>query len=142
MYFDTEREEMSDGTREDTTGSVQIEEIKRAIMEQLLVTNLSPVRAHNRHGDGWGVSQRCSACEEYDRCGKKQESPVQISTRHPTELACLQDLLQRLKDRHVDCTEALTKKNCRCSCECKYTNCAGGDDAVPAGQKTRTNRAR
>jgi hypothetical protein len=58
MYFDTEREEMSDGTREDTTVSVQIEEIKRAIMEQLLVTNLSPVRVHNRHGDGWGFSQR------------------------------------------------------------------------------------
>jgi hypothetical protein len=51
MYFDTEREEMSDGTREDTTTSVQIEEIKRDILEQLFVTNLSPVHAHNGHGD-------------------------------------------------------------------------------------------
>jgi hypothetical protein len=110
MYFDTEREEMSDGTREDTTTSVQIEEIKRDILEQLFVTNLSPVHAHNGHGDGWGVSQRCSACEEYDSCGKKQESPVQISNRHPTELACLQKLLQRLQDRHVDCAETLAKK--------------------------------
>ena len=74
------------------------------------MTKLSPVRAHNGHGDGWGVSLRCSACEEYDRCGKKQESPVQISSRHPTELAYLQELLKRLQDRHVDCAEALTKK--------------------------------
>jgi hypothetical protein len=66
------------------------------------VTKLSPVRAHNGHGDAWGVSLRC--------CVKKQESPVQISTRNPTELACLQELLKRLQDRHVDCAEALTKK--------------------------------
>jgi hypothetical protein len=45
-----------------------------------------------------------------NRCGKKQEPPVQISSRHPTELACLQELLKRLQDRHVDCAEALTKK--------------------------------
>jgi hypothetical protein len=29
---------------------------------------------------------------------------------HPTELACLQELLRRLKDRHVDCAEAVAKK--------------------------------
>jgi hypothetical protein len=80
---------MIDGTREDTTASVQIEEFKLAILALPFVTKLSPVRAHNDHGDGWGVSLRCSACEEYESCGKKQESPVQISTRHPTELACL-----------------------------------------------------
>jgi hypothetical protein len=28
----------------------------------------------------------------------------------PTELACFQELLKRLQDRHVDCDEALTKK--------------------------------
>jgi hypothetical protein len=35
---------------------------------------------------------------------------VRLSSRHPTELACLQELLKRLQDRHVDCAEALTKK--------------------------------
>ena len=51
------------------------------------MTKLSPVRAHNGHGLGRGVSLRCCAGEEYDSCGKKQESPVQISSRQPTELA-------------------------------------------------------
>ncbi len=46
---------MSDGTREDTTVSVQIEEFKRAIRALSFVTKLSPVREHNGHGDGWGV---------------------------------------------------------------------------------------
>ncbi len=55
---------------------------------------LSPVRAHKGHGDGWGVSLTCSVCEEYDRCGKKQEPPVQVSTVHPTELVCLEELLK------------------------------------------------
>ncbi len=35
---------MRDGTREDTTVSVQIEEIKRAIRTLPFVTKLSPVR--------------------------------------------------------------------------------------------------
>ena len=43
---------MSDGTRWDTTTSVQIEELKRAIRALPFVTKLSPVRAHNGHGDG------------------------------------------------------------------------------------------
>ena len=77
---------MREGTREDTTGSVQIEEFKRAILALPFVTKLSPVRSHNDHGDGWGVSLRCSTSEEYDSCGKKQESPVHISSRDPTEL--------------------------------------------------------
>ena len=101
---------MSEGTREDTTASVQIEEIKGAIRALPFVTKLSPVRAHKSHGGGWGVSLRCSACEEYDSCGKKQEPPVQVSSVHPTELACLQELLRRLQDRHVDCAEAVAKK--------------------------------
>ncbi len=29
---------------------------------------------------------------------------------HPTELACLQELLKRRQDRHVDCVEAVVKK--------------------------------
>ena len=104
------KEEMSDGNREDTTASVQIEEIKCAIRALPFVTKLSPVRAHKSHGAGWGVSLTCSACEEYDSCGKKQEPPVQVSSVHPTELAFLQELLKRLQDRHVDCAEALAKK--------------------------------
>ncbi len=42
---------------------------------------------------------------------KKQESPVQISIRNPTELILFQELLKRLQDRHVDCDESLTKKS-------------------------------
>ena len=112
MYFDTslKTSRMSDGTREDTTVSVQIEEIKRATRALPFVTKLSPVRTHKSHGDGWGVSLRCSACEEYDNCGKKQEPPVQVSSVHPTELACLQELLKRLQDRHGECAQAVAKK--------------------------------
>ncbi len=47
---------------------------------------------------------------KYDSCGKKQESPVQVSSRHPTELACLQELLKRLQDRHVDYAQTVAKK--------------------------------
>ncbi len=64
----------------------------------------------NSHGHGYRVSLRCFSCEEYDSCGKKQESPVQVSSRHPTELAFLQELLKRLQDRHVEYSETLTKK--------------------------------
>jgi hypothetical protein len=64
----SEREEINDGTREDTTASVQIEELKRAIRALPFVTKLSPVRVHNGHGDGWGVSLRSSSYEEYDSC--------------------------------------------------------------------------
>ena len=91
--------------------SVQIEEIKRAIRALPFVTKLSPVRAHKSHGAGWGVSLRCSACDEYDSCGKKQEPPVQVSSVHPTELACLQELLKRLQDRHGECAQAVAKKD-------------------------------
>ncbi len=90
------KEEMSIGNREDNTASVQIEEIKCAI------TALACA--------GWGVSLTCSVCEEYDSCGKKQEPPVQVSSVHPTELACLEELLKRLQDRHVDYVESVPKK--------------------------------
>jgi hypothetical protein len=104
------KEEMSIGNREDNTASVQIEEIKCAITALPFVTKLSPVRVHKSHGAGWGVSLTCSASEEYDSCGKKQEPPVQVSSVHPTEVACLQELLKRLQDRHVDCAESVPKK--------------------------------
>jgi hypothetical protein len=99
---------MSDGTCEDTTVSVQMEEIKRAILALPFVTKLSPVRAHKSHGAGWGATLKCASCPGC--CGKRQEAPVQVSSVHPTELACLQELLKRLQDRHVDCAEAVAKK--------------------------------
>ena len=95
---------------EDTTTPVQIEELKCAIRKLLYVTKLSPVRAVNGMGPGWQVSLSCSRCQEYGSCPKKQEPAVRLSRVHPTELACLQELLKRLQDRHVDCAEAVAKK--------------------------------
>jgi hypothetical protein len=80
----------SDGTRKDTEDA-QIEEVKCAIRALLFVTKLSPVGCRNSHGDGYRVTLRCPSCEEYGSCGKKQEPPVQVSSVHPTELACLQE---------------------------------------------------
>ena len=89
---------------------VQIEEVKCAIRVLPFVTKLSPVRAHNGHGSGWGVSLRYFGCEDYHSCGKKQETRVQVSIRHPTELVCLWELLVRLQDRHVECAQDFAKK--------------------------------
>jgi hypothetical protein len=100
---------MEKGT-EDTSKLVQIEELKCAIEKLPFVTVLSPVRAVKGKGRGYGVTLRCPSCEEYGSCGKKQEPPVQVSSVHPTELACLQELLKRLQDRHVNCAEAVAKK--------------------------------
>ncbi len=75
------------------------------------MTKLSPVGGRNSHGDGYRITLRCSSCEEYGSCGKKQELPVQVSSVHPTDLAFLQELLSRLQDRHVDCAEAVAKKH-------------------------------
>jgi hypothetical protein len=74
------------------------------------VTKLSTVGARNSHGHGYQVSLRYSSCEEYGSCGKKQEPPVQVSSRHPTLFACLEELLKRLQDRHVECVEAVAQK--------------------------------
>jgi hypothetical protein len=95
---------------EDTSKLVQIEELKCAIENLPFVTVLSPVRAVKDKGRGYGVTLRCPSSEEYGICGKKQEPPVQVSSVHPTELACLQELLKRLQDRHVNCAEAVAKK--------------------------------
>ncbi len=84
--------------------------MKRVIRSLSFVTKLSPVGGRNSHGDGYQVSLRCPSCEEYGRCGKKQESPVQVSSVHPTEFACLHELLKRLQDRYFDCAEAVAKK--------------------------------
>ena len=101
--------EGSDGTA-DTTTLVQIEEAKCAIRKLPFVTVLAPVRAVADKGRGWQVSLSCSRCQEYGSCHKKQEPAVRLSSTHPTELACLQELLKRLQDRHVECAEALTTK--------------------------------
>ena len=95
---------------ENTTVLVQMEEVMRAIQALPFVTKLSPVGGRNSHGDGYRVTLRCPSCEEYGSCGKKQESPVQVSSRHPTLHACLQKLLKRLQEKHGKCAEALTKK--------------------------------
>jgi hypothetical protein len=72
---------------EDTTMLVQMEEEIRVIRAMSFVTKLSPVGAHNRHGQGWQVSLSCFCCKEHGSCKKKQETPVQVSSRHPTLLA-------------------------------------------------------
>jgi len=103
----------SDGTRkdtEDTTMFVQIKEVMCTIRSLPFVTKLSPVGPHNSHGHGYQVSLRCCCCEEYGTCGKKQEPPVQVSSRHHTLHACLQELLKRLQEKHGKCAEALTNK--------------------------------
>ena len=95
---------------EDTTTLAQIEKLKCAIRKLLYVTKLSPVRAVNGMGPGWQVSLSCSRCQEYGSCPKKQEPAVRLSRVHPTELACLQELLKRMQDRHVECAQAVAKK--------------------------------
>ena len=120
IFFQTkkgfsERKELegSDGkceSTDDTTTLVIIEEAKCAIRKLPFVTVLAPVRAVGDKGPGWQVSLSCSRCQEYGRCPKKHEPAVRRSRVHPTELACLQELLTRLQNRHVDCAEALTKK--------------------------------
>ena len=99
-----------DGTREDTqdtTRLVEIEELKGAIRALLFVTKL-PVDAHKDKAAGWGATLKCASCPGC--CGKRQEAPVQLSRDRKTELACLQELLKRLQNRHVEGAEALTKK--------------------------------
>jgi hypothetical protein len=70
----------SDETRkdtdfEDTTMLVQIDEVMCAIRSLSFVTKLSPVGARYSHGHEYQVSLRCSSCEEYGSCEKKQEPP-------------------------------------------------------------------
>ena len=95
---------------QDTTMLAQIVEAKCAIQKLSYVTKLSHVRAVNGMGPGWQASHSCYGCQEYGSCPKKQEPAVRLSRVHTTELACLQELLQRLQDRHVQCAEAVAKK--------------------------------
>jgi hypothetical protein len=111
--FCGEREEMDgrDGTGEitqDTTRLSEIEELKCAIRSLLFVTKLSRVNSDKDKAVGWGATLKCSSC--LGCCEKKQESPVQLSRDRKSEFGCLQDLLKRPQDRHVDCPESLTKK--------------------------------
>jgi hypothetical protein len=101
------------GTRKDTEDTTLLqseEDMMRTIRALPFVTKLSPVGARNSHGHGYRVSLRCPSCEEYGSCGKKQEPPVQVSSRHPTLHACLQEILKRLQEKHGKCVEALTQK--------------------------------
>jgi hypothetical protein len=88
----------------------QIEEVKCAIRNPSFVTIFSPVRAVKGKGQGYGACLTCYRCKEHDSCGKKQEPPVHVSGEHPTELTCLKELLKRLRDRHVDCAQAVAQK--------------------------------
>jgi hypothetical protein len=82
-----------------TSMGVQIEEEMSAIRAMQIVTKLwVSVRKSNRDRDGCRVSLTCFSCKEYGSCGKKQEPPVQVSSRHPTLHACLQELLKRLQE--------------------------------------------
>ena len=95
---------------QDTTMLAQIEEAKCVIQKLSYVTKLSHVRAVNGMGPGWQASLSCYGCQEYGSCPKKQEPAVRLSRVHTTELACLQEMLKRLQDRHVQCAEAVSKK--------------------------------
>jgi hypothetical protein len=87
---------------------VEVEEVKRVIRALLFVTKLSPVDAHKDKEVGWGVTLKCASYPGC--CGKRQKTPVQLSRDRKTELECLEEMLKRLQNRHVDCAEALTKK--------------------------------
>ena len=95
---------------EDTSMFEQIEEVKCAIRKVSFVTILSPVCAVRGKGQGYGDCLTCYRCKEHDSCGKKQETPAHVSGEHPTELACLKELLKRLQDRHVECAQDVAKK--------------------------------
>jgi hypothetical protein len=56
------------------------------------------------------VSLRCSSCETYGSCGMKQEPPVQISSRHPTLLECLEELLNDFRNVMVNTLKILPIK--------------------------------
>ncbi len=72
---------MSDGNRENTTASVQIEEIKCAIRALPFVTKLSPVRAHKSHG-----------------AGSKEQTTQRISSRKRISTSGLRDLTITVHD--------------------------------------------
>jgi hypothetical protein len=64
---------------------VEIEEVNRAIRTLFFVTQLSPVDTHKDKVSGWGPTLTYASCP--DCCGKRQETPVQLSRDHKTELA-------------------------------------------------------
>jgi hypothetical protein len=82
--------------------------LNRPIRALLFVTKLSRVDAHKDKATGWGDTLKCASYPGC--CGKKQEPPVQLSRDRKSEVVCLQELLKRLQDRHVDCAEDLAEK--------------------------------
>jgi hypothetical protein len=63
---------------------VQTEEEMRSVRALSFVTELSPVGAHNGHGDCFGVFLSYYGCRQHGSCGKRQESPVQLSRERTT----------------------------------------------------------
>jgi hypothetical protein len=92
---------------QDTTRLVEIEEVNRAIRTLLFVTKLSPADTHKDKTVWWGATLKMRLLTWR---GKRQEAQVQLSRDRKTELAFLQELIKRLKDRHVDCVETVVKK--------------------------------
>ena len=91
---------------------VQIEKEMRAIQAMQIVTKLwVSVRKSDRYG--CRVSLTCFSCKEHammTAVERNKSHQFQVSSRHPTLLACLQELRKRLDDHHVGCAEALAKK--------------------------------
>jgi hypothetical protein len=56
---------------------VQIEKVKRSIRMLPFVTKLSPVDTYKDKEAGWGTTLKYDSCPDY--CGKRQETPVQLS---------------------------------------------------------------
>jgi len=107
----------NDGTREvseDTTMFVQIIEWKcMCVIRTLsLVGQLSTVGVYNRHGHGYYVSLSYYRSRYHGSCSKKQDSPVQVSNRHPTLIVFLQELNYENDWRRImtDTLKVLLKK--------------------------------
>ena len=103
----------NDGTREeseDSTMIVQMEEVMCVVRVMPFVTKLSSLGAHNRHGPGCQVSLSCFRYRKFNRCGKKQQPPVQVSSRYPTPYVCFQELRKQLEENHGGCSEVFIKQ--------------------------------
>jgi hypothetical protein len=94
---------------ENSTMFPQLEEVEQVMRTLPFVTELSFVSSVKYKGHGVRVSLTSYPCRDYDSCTKKQETLIHISRERPTLLACLQELVKRLQDRHGEYVEAVTK---------------------------------
>ena len=76
-----------------------------------------------------------------DCFGTRTSSGFRLSCEHRTELTCLQDLLKRLQDRHVEFAQVVVKKAVvdAQTVESRYTKCDARYDVSRAGQNLRKN---